>query len=103
MTTMQIPGFTAESSLYASENLYRGGYLFSSATGGVKMLPQAVMFEVCGPCQPNGMQTCCSSPLGDFHCWIQACSPDPCAHCRSPKECCECNGGIWTGTHCVRE
>ena len=40
MNAMHIPGFTADSSLYSSMELYRAGNYFTSVTETDKVLPQ---------------------------------------------------------------
>ncbi len=102
---MNIPGFDAEASLYKSSRQYQA-VAFRVQPNGVAIAPQEGLLPIrqfCFPhvCIPGGVQHCCYwTPLG-WRCWTRYCPPDPCAHCGTPKECCVCNGGTWTGSVCI--
>jgi len=61
MSTMQIPGFTAEASLYTTEGRSRRAYFSPSVAASGKVLPQF--------CFTNGRETsCCYCYGGSCHC-----------------------------------
>jgi hypothetical protein len=96
---MPLPQFTGEASLYKSSAQYRitAG---AGAGGDFGAVQAAIIFpRLCGPCNASGMQTCCVSFGLSHYCYTQSCW-DPCAHCRTPEECCVCNGGVWDGRFC---
>ena len=97
MSAMQMPGFNAEASLYTSHATYRSS---GGAGGDFGAVRAAIVFpRSCGPCNTNGMQICCVNFGLSHYCYPQSCW-DPCAGCRTPAECCVCNGGIWDGRFC---
>jgi hypothetical protein len=106
---MMIPGYSADASLYRSAGHYRAGLAGLARPDGVA-LPQQMEslitppWLVCVPrlCPPSGgVQYCCYwGPFG-HRCFTRTCPPDPCAHCRTPAQCCICAGGTWTGSVCI--
>lgn len=105
---MGLPKFTGEASLYRSGAYYQTALWVGESPLGRAALPQqeafSPLFGFCSPpvCIPGRSQHCCyPTPLG-WRCWTRYCPPpDPCAHCRTPAECCVCNGGTWTGKVCI--
>jgi len=66
MSNMHIPGFTAEASLYTTEERYRQAYFSTSVTDSGIVLPQ---FSVC---HTEGVDTLCFSC--DCPPWSEFCS-----------------------------
>ena len=80
---MSMPRFTAEASVYASQNRYLTGLQGWGSNNGVALA---------GTCS-------CSAPCSHPEATC-SCPPDPCALCVGPKQCCECTGGTWNGQRC---
>lgn len=103
---MHIPEFVAEASVYRSVYDYSQlSYLDGSHAGGMAIPQQESLLPVrCYPpvCLSGGEQRCCYWTPSGPRCWTRQCPPiDPCAHCRTPAQCCVCNGGTWTGRVCI--
>lgn len=103
---MRLPDFSGEASLYGSDYQYSHfAYLDTSTVLGTAIPQQAPLLLVhCYPpvCIPGGVQRCCYLTPWGLLCWTRQCPPiDPCEHCRTPAQCCVCNGGTWTGKVCI--
>jgi hypothetical protein len=97
LSASRMPGFHADASLYVSRETYRSS---GGAGGDYAAVQAAIIFpRWCGPCNANGLQTCCVNFGLSRYCYTQSCW-DPCARCRTPEECCICNGGVWDGRFC---
>jgi hypothetical protein len=86
---MTTPGFTAEASVYASQNRYLTGLQGSGLSSRVALA---------GSCT-------CTDPGCTFSCPSPPPPPDCTAECAGQhfpqvtQRCCDCNGGIWDSVH----
>jgi hypothetical protein len=79
---MNLPGFTAEASVYATQNRYLTGHQSLGSNRGVALA---------------GMCTCADPECTSFSCSSR---PDPdcegaCVGGVDTQRCCDCTGGIW--------
>jgi|SRR6516164_6271264 hypothetical protein len=96
MNAVTIPGFNAEASIYKSVTYYQTA-MGLNRNDGIS-LQQADDWS-CDRCLQSGVRYCCGGT--PFRCYWVPCDPnDPCADCRTPRDCCECSGGIWQNGHC---
>jgi len=67
---MSFPGFTAEASLFKTQEPYRLIGAWAGGSGGQAVIPQQIQ---CWPLLGGSMCVCCNMPSGP--CWVQ---PGPC-------------------------
>lgn len=74
---MNMPGFSAEASLYRTSGSYQFVPIsFGRDGAGAQVAPSLIYPTWCGPCLPNGLHYCCSTvPRTGSPCWWSPCVP----------------------------